>query len=407
MTEHMSGVDRRTFLKSTAIVGVGTALAGCSGSSDMVTIGMLQPFTGEVSWVGESSEIAVEIAIEEINEAGGINGQEIELVTEDSEASQQTAVSAMRKLINTDGAVAIIGPTSFTLPAVMNIAQEEQVPQISPTAGTSELDDKGGEYVFRTSTSDSLGGKGMAYIADQTGHEEMAVMYVDNQGGRSFGKTVVEGFEALGGTVTEEIAVSPGKSSYRSELNKAFADDPSFVSLTCGTQTGKTIIDQWYEQDLGGVWGLSNDMQTGEFANQMGEKLEGSYAIGPLSAGDRYEQFADAYRAASDGEPQPFTAEAYDAMNIIALAAAAAGENTSAGIAENLIDVSAPDGTMVSDFVSGVEALDNGDGIDYEGASGPVNMDEKGNVRSPFGRYKSDGSGWQLDGEIAAEDLTF
>jgi len=94
-------------------------------------------------------------------------------------------------------------------------------------------------------------------------------------------------------------------------------------------------------------------------------------------------------------------------MNIIALAAAAAGENTSAGIAENLIDVSAPDGTMVSDFVSGVEALDNGDGIDYEGASGPVNMDEKGNVRSPFGRYKSDGSGWQLDGEIAAEDLTF
>ncbi|MFC7228635.1 ABC transporter substrate-binding protein [Salinirubellus salinus] len=409
MPRHSGSVDRRTFLKTTAVTGLGAALAGCSGAggSDTVTVGMLQPFTGEVAWVGESSEHAVEIAIDEINAAGGINGKEVELVTEDSEANQQTAVSAERKLINSDGSVAILGPTSFTLPAVMNIAQEEGVPQVSPTAGTSELDEKGGEYVFRTSTSDSLGGKGMAYIADQTGHEEIAVMYVDNQGGRSFGKTVVEGFEALGGTVTAEIAVSPGKSSYRSELNKAFADDPSFVSLTSGTQTGKTIIDQWHEQDLGGVWGLSNDMQTGEFASKMGAKLEGSYAIGPLAGGDRYQTFADKYRDKTDEDPMPFTAEAYDAMNIVALAAAAAGENSPGAIAENLIDVSAPDGSTVSNYEDGLGALEDGNSVDYEGASGPVNFDTKGNVRSPFGQYTSDGGSWTLDAEIAAEDLTF
>src|SRR6056297_2365142 len=239
--------SRRRFLKSGAL-GATAALAGCAGltgsGSDKITIGLLQPFTGEVSWVGKSSEKAVNLAIDEINDAGGINGADVELVTEDSEASQQTAVSAQRKLINSDSVTALIGPTSFTLPAVMNIAQQKKVVQISPTAGTSKLDNKGGEYVFRTSTSDSVGGKAMAKLAVDQGVEKMAVMYVDNQGGVSFGQTVAESFEKLGGTVTAEVSFSAGKSSYRSELNKAFADDPEFVSLTAGAQNGSTIINQ-------------------------------------------------------------------------------------------------------------------------------------------------------------------
>src|SRR6056297_418263 len=317
----MSGRDtdvsgsRRTFLKAAAGVGATATLAGCAGltggGSDKVTVGLLQPFTGEVSWVGESSEVAVNIAIDEINEAGGINGTEVELVTEDSEASQQTAVSAQRKLIDSDGVTALIGPTSYTLPAVMSIAQDNEVVQISPTAGTSELDDKGGDYVFRTSTSDSVGGKAMAKLAYDAGYEEIAVMYVDNQGGVSFGQTVAESFERLGGTVTAEISFTGGKSSYRSELEKAFADDPEFVSLTAGAQTGSTIVNQWHELDFGGTWGLSNDMKTTGFVSDLGEKLEGSYAIAPTVGGDQYDQFAEAYRSEADEDPQPFTPEAY------------------------------------------------------------------------------------------------
>lgn len=406
-------VDRRTVLKSTLAAGGTFSLAGCSGGgsggsggTETATIGVLQPFTGEVAWVGESSEVAVNIAVDEINEAGGMNGAEVEIVTEDTEANQQTAISAIRKLIDSDGASAILGPTSFTLPAVMNIAQDSEVPIISPTAGTSVLDDKGGEYVFRTATSDSLGGKAMARIADNNGYDEIAVMYVDNQGGRSFGQTVIEAFEALGGTVTADVALTPGKSSYRSELEKAFEGDPEFVSLTAGTQTGQIIIDQWNEQGLSGVWGLSNDMQTEGFASDVGGPLEGSFAIGPAAAGEQYDSFAEKYQSEAEESPQPFTPEAYDAANIAALAAQAAGSNTGADLAQEIIPVS-KGGENVLSFGSGVDALDNGADINYEGASGPVDFTENGNITSAFGVFQSTGDAWERVGTIEPDSLEF
>lgn len=367
---------------------------------------MLQPFTGEVSWVGESSEVAVNIAVDEINEAGGMNDTDVQVVTEDTEANQQTATSAIRKLIDSDGASAILGPTSFTLPAVMNIAQESEVPIISPTAGTSVLDDKGGEYVFRTAMSDSLGGRAMARIAANNGYDDIAVMYVDNQGGRSFGQTVIEGFEALGGNVTTDVALTPGKSSYRSELTKAFESNPEFVSLTAGTETGQIVIEQWDEQDLGGVWGLSNDMQTATFAEEVGAPLEGSYALGPLAGGDQYEAFASEYESRAGESPQPFTPEAYDAANIAALAAQAAESNEGADLAGQIVDVSR-EGDAVTSFGAGADALADGADINYEGASGPVDFTDQGNIRSSFAVFQSTGSAWEQTGEISADNLDF
>jgi ABC-type branched-subunit amino acid transport system substrate-binding protein len=404
--------SRREFIKTATASGAALTLAGCTGestgssSSETITIGLLQPFTGEVGWVGESSEVAVEIAIDEINNAGGINGNTVEIVAEDTEAGQQTATSAIRKLINSDGASTILGPTSFTLPAVMGIAQDNQVPIISPTAGTSELDDVGGEYIFRTASSDSLGGRAMARIAEQNGYEEIAVMYVDNQGGRSFGKTVVEGFEALGGTVTTEVAVTPGKNSYRSELTKAFEDSPEFVSLTAGAETGSIILNQWNEQGLGGVWGLSDDMQTNGFASEMGDIIEGSYAIGPLSGGDRYEEFASEYESRAGESPRPFTAEGYDAMILAALAAEAAGSSNPAELAEQIISVS-QDGEAVESFQQGSNAIEDGADINYQGASGPVDFTENGNIRSPFAVVQSNGDSWEQTGRIEPDQLEF
>lgn len=402
-------VDRRSFLKTTAAVGGTLGIAGCTGDSnggETVTFGVLQPFTGEVSWVGESSETAVQIAVDEINEAGGINGTQVEIVAEDTEVNQQTATSAIRKLINSDNASVILGPTSFTLPAVMNIAQDNQVPIISPTAGTSELDDVGGEYIFRTASSDSLGGRAMARIAELNEFDEIAVMYVDDQGGRSFGQTVIEGFEALGGTVTSEVPLTPGKSSYRSELTKAFEDDPEFVSLTAGTETGAIILNQWDEQGLGGVWGLSDDMQTGGFAEEMGGILEGSYAIGPLSGGERYEAFAGKYESRADESPRPFTAEGYDAAMIAALAGEAAGSTDPSALASQIIDVSR-EGEAVESYQEGLDGIGNDANINYEGASGPVDFTDKGNIRSPFAVYQSNGSAWEQVDTIDPDALEF
>lgn len=395
-------------IKTIAAAGATLGSAGCVGTSggDTATVGVLQPFTGEVSWVGESSEVAVNIAFDEVNAAGGMNGSEVEIVTEDTAADQQTAISAVRKLIDSDGVSAILGPTSFTLPAIIDIAQESQVPVISPTAGTSVLDDKGGEYIFRTAQSDSLGGRAMARLAYNNDYDDIAVMYVDNQGGRSFGQVVIEGFEALGGNVIEDVALTPGKSSYRSELNKAFQSNPEFVSLTAGTETGQIIINQWDELDLGGVFGLSDDMQTNAFAEDIGAPLEDSYAIGPVAGGEKYDEFVSKYESRADESPQPFTPEGYDAAMLAALASEAAETTDGAALADRIIDVSRG-GESISSFEAGINMLEDGADINYEGASGPVDITDRGNIRSSFAVFRSTGSAWDQTDEIPAEELDF
>jgi len=130
--------SRREFIKTATASGAALTLAGCTGestgssSSETITIGLLQPFTGEVGWVGESSEVAVEIAIDEINNAGGINGTTVEIVAEDTEAGQQTATSAIR---------AIARPPRESEEAVLNMyspptSSNSLVPAVGEIIGT-------------------------------------------------------------------------------------------------------------------------------------------------------------------------------------------------------------------------------------------------------------------------------
>ena len=165
-------IQRCKFVAGTGAATV-AALAGCSGSSDTgdesggentaaggaetttnesdgemtaeaIPVGVLLPFSGEYAWVGENVLPVVRMLAQEINEQGGINDRQITLAQGDTEGSPSASLTAAKKLITVENVAGIIGPTSITMSAVFDLFQTNEVPVVTPTAGTTLLDDRGG-----------------------------------------------------------------------------------------------------------------------------------------------------------------------------------------------------------------------------------------------------------------------
>ena len=110
---------------------------GDGGGSEDLSVGVLLPFSGEYAWVGENVLPVVRMLAEEVNEQGGVGGREVTLVQGDTEGSPEASISAAEKLINVNEVAGIIGPTSITMSSVFDLFQENQVPTVTPTAGTT------------------------------------------------------------------------------------------------------------------------------------------------------------------------------------------------------------------------------------------------------------------------------
>src|SRR5829696_2070546 len=158
---------RAAVLRSAAVGVVATlAIAGCGGDDDSsggsggpVTIGILVPLTGELGDFGKGWQRAAQLAADQLNESGVLQkGTRIKTVVADEKANAQTAVTEGRKMISTQNAQAIVGPTSEPMVALTPIAKREQVPIVSGAAGTVQLNNLGGDFIYRTVASDASDG---------------------------------------------------------------------------------------------------------------------------------------------------------------------------------------------------------------------------------------------------------
>lgn len=124
-----------------------------------IKLGFIGPLTGDVASIGEPSLVAAQIAVDEINEEGGINGQPIQLISEDGKCTGVAAANAAQKLVNVDKVIAIIGGlcSGETL-AIAPIAEAGKVPTISTCASSPEIS-TAGDYSFRVYPSDNYQGK--------------------------------------------------------------------------------------------------------------------------------------------------------------------------------------------------------------------------------------------------------
>jgi ABC-type branched-subunit amino acid transport system substrate-binding protein len=379
------------------------------GGSNTITVGNLSPFSGGLGWIGPNSRRGIQTALEGeggVNTAGVLESS-IEITEQDTETKPQPAISGFKTLDSQD-VPAMVGPSSTVTPSLVEPAQSSGLAFVSPMTGTIQLDDVGGEYVWRTVPSDSIGARCQAqYAYQEEGHRKMALAYKNDKGSQSFSKASGEYFQNLGGEVLTEVALDPTSSSYRSEVQKLQDSGAEVVSMTAGTEVSALFFKNYVEAGANEDFQLllGNDVLTPDFIEEVGpDVIEGAVGQAP-APGPSYEQFAEQHQSMHDKEPGAFSAAAYDAMNLIALAFVKEGEANRQAVPNHLSDLGNPPGEKVSTFAAGKEVLANGGEIDYQGASNPQNFDDTGDPLGPFAALKAQDGEWSEVITYSADEL--
>jgi ABC-type branched-subunit amino acid transport system substrate-binding protein len=402
------------FIKIGAVVGASSLLvascasgseqsaaSGSSASGDIV-FGQLLGITGDYASFSPPAIEAAKIAVAEINEAGGIMGRDVKLVSEDNRTSVDGAVSGFSKLASVSKISVLGSLESDGQVALFDEIEKRQIPNICSSCGTTFLDEKGGNYSFRVTASDSDAGIIVAQVARDEGHGSMAMIVQNTEGASGPAEVAKDAFEKAGGTVTT-VSVEPGASSYNSEVAKAFADDPDVLYLAAGVESGLPILREIDRRGYDVPIFVSPDLITEDVA----ALDNASSFFSALTAFDTespaYQSYATRYEEETGDQPESgmYDANNYDQYILFALAMEAAQSTAGKDVAGKIIDVASAPGTKVYSYADGLKALKAGEEIDFDGASSSLDMNEFGNLVSPvLGVLAVQDGAWETTREV-------
>jgi branched-chain amino acid transport system substrate-binding protein len=384
-------------LGAIALVGA-LALAGCGSDDDggdsgdggtassakgdgTLTIGTLLPQTGDLAYLGPPEFAGVDLAVQEINDAGGVLGKPITQVKADSgDGTPDIAGASVDKLLNGNSDVVVgAASSSVSLSVIDKITGAGKV-EFSPAntaAAFDTYDDKG--LYFRTSPSDRLQGQVIGNMAVEDGHTKVAVMARQDAYGEGLAEQVVSTLEEKGATVTEHVLYNADAENFTAEVNKVAASKPDAVVLVAFEETTK-IIPQFVSKGIG-----PQDVQLyfvdGNMANYTDtlKQVDLTGVKGTFPAPAEVDESFNDQLLGVNPKLKDFTygPQSYDAVMIIALAAEAAKDDDGTALAKEIINVS-KDGTECSGFEECKKLLDDGEDIDYNGVSGPCDMNDTG-----------------------------
>lgn len=387
---------------------------GGGGSAALdLTIGNLVPLTGDLAPYGGAGQKAGELAMAQIDAAIKKAGADdsVELVSEDSASDDQGGAQAARKLI-ADGATCISGdyPSTGTVAVARSVTVPAEVMLISPASTADALSDLDDEGLFaRTAPPDGLQGKALADRMEQElGGLQGKTVNIGARNdlyGTGFADSLEAELEERGATVAEKVVYDPEQPSYNSEADQ----------LTSGNPDNWVIIDfpETFAK-LGpalartGSWEptstfITDGLSSSDLSELVGPDIsEGMLGTAPGTfAGEAPNAFDRLYEKAPGPPRNLFDANVFDDVVLCYLGAVAAGSTEGPAIAEALPDVTAPGGQKYSfeELAEAVEALEKGEDIDYEGASGPIDWDENGDLS----RYIYDISEFK-DGKLTKVD---
>jgi len=406
---------RRKFLRKGLIILLTLSLVflatmgGAVSQAEEIHLGILLSLTGDLAEFSTSVLKAMRMAVDDINDAGGPLGKKIKLFVADEATDPEQAITGARKLISVNRVNAIIGPFSDGVLAIYSFCRGHEIPIISHWSGTTELDTIGGDYQFRTCPSDSFSGYVVGrFVHDDLGYKKIGMVILNTENYRSYALGIREQFEKLGGTIVSEIIVNPGQTSYRSALRDVHKAGPDLVYLGVGLDEAPIILKQWYQGDYPESLWLSDMMVQEKLFDLVGkEPVEGAYGaiIAPSLETVPYQIFSMKYEAYTGQKPEWYNENAYDAVNLYALAIEAAGEASGKAISENLRSVANAPGVVVHTFAEGAANLRLGYEINYEGASGSVDLDEFGNTGGGAVITKAENGEWVTIASLTAAEV--
>jgi neutral amino acid transport system substrate-binding protein len=381
-----------------------TSPSGSSGSSspssssaDGLKIGSLLPSTGDLSSVGQPMIAAVPLMVNTVNQCGGVNGKPITLVAEDDQTDATAGNAAMTKLTEVDKVAGVVGSfASSVSQSAVDVGVRNKVMLVSPgstspvfTERAKKGDFKG--YWARTAPPDTYQARALAKLARDKGLKRVSTVVINNDYGVGFEKEFVTAFKKLGGTIVNEknpTRYDPKAATLDSEAAAAFAGKPDGVAGVLYAETGSQLIKAAYQGGLtNGVQLLLTDgVKSDTFAAQVGKTKEGKFiiekAIGtvPGADGKALAALTKLWESKEKTAPPAYVPQAWDATALLALAAQAAKANTGEAIASKIREVSNAPGQEVTDVCKGLALLKAGKDINYQGASGNVDIDANGDV---------------------------
>lgn len=321
--------SRRDLLSAMALAPLVSGLAACKKKRDGIVIGAYLSMTGSEAEFGISTRNGIQIAIDEINAAGGLLGQRLKLVVEDDRGDSTEAASAVTRLIDREGATVLIGEVASSLSlSGGRVAQRRRVPMVSPSS-TNEDVTRVGDYIFRVCFIDPFQGAVMARFARELavptgGTVQKVAIFRDEASAYSTGlaRSFRETFTRLGGEIVDEQSYHKGDTHFSAQLSGMMAKQPQAMFVP-GYYTEVALIARearsigYQGPFMGGDgWDSPALFQNDE------NKLVGSYFSEGFAPDHpttpRGERFVRAYNEHNHTEPNGLAALGYDAMVVAA-----------------------------------------------------------------------------------------
>ena len=359
-----------------------------------LTIGDLVPLTGDLSDFGPPGRKAADLAVDQINAAVKEAGSDhtVKIVHEDDQTDPQAGVQAARKLVDAENSTCIAGSwaSSVSIPVARSVAIREGVLQISPASTgdeISDLEDDG--LINRTAPPDRFQGPALSnLVEDALGGAQGKTINVGARNdayGTNLAETFGRPWQEKGGEIGERVIYDPDQPSYNSEAGQITSGNPDGWVIVDFPETyqkvGPALVrtGDWDPEKTFITDGLAASALPKDAGRDATEGMRGT-APGSPDSGTASEAFDKLYTDAPGPDRQTFDAQNFDAVILCYLAAVAAGSTDGKDMAAELQDLTGPGGDKYTfeQLPDAINALENGDDIDYEGASGPINLNEDG-----------------------------
>ena len=351
-------------------------------AGDPLVLASLMPLSGDLAALGPGIALGASLAVEQINAAGGINGVPVELIEGDSGCDGAIALDSLTEAI-AGGAQGVMGAAcSGTSLAILDTAIAAEVVMVSPSNTSpqfTKMDKKG--FYARTAPSDLLQGEVLASLLVEDGVGSVSIISRADSYGRGLAEATAAAFEDAGGTVKTIVYHATDASDFSAEvtaLSKGAAD--AIVGILF-PETGCGVLQPAFEQGLlDSPWYMTDGVKDAGLASLcgLGTALDGFKGTAPGSAaGEAKDAFEAAYAGVSaDGSPTfIFAPQAYDAVMLMAISAAANGV-TGPEIASGLVEASSGGEKCIG--VSCIALAADGVDVDYVGASGEIELNQAG-----------------------------
>jgi branched-chain amino acid transport system substrate-binding protein len=381
----------KRFLTAAATAALISANAAGTAMAGDIKVGSVAGVTGPIAELVAPIVAGRNLAAEDVNSQGGLlGGDRMVLMLADSQCDPKAGVDAGNKVVNVEQVVAIIGAScsgatngmvqSVSIPAgILAISDSATAPSISDLADS--------DLVFRTSPSDAYQGAALAKLARDAGYSKLAVTYSNDDYNAGIAKVFADSFKEMGGTVTAEQVHEPNKASYRSEIATLSGDGAEGLALFAYYGgSGITIIRNSLETGAFGKFMAADGMFDVSVIDQIGaENLKDNLMI-TQSASDpennSYQIFAKEFAKTGMDPAAPYASHGYDATFLVALAIEKAGAADRSKISAALREVANAPGEIIrpGEWEKAKALIAEGKDINYEGASGAVDFDDKGDV---------------------------